>query len=138
MRKSAFIATALAGLAGGAGVVLSALAAHGSSGGPLLETSANFLMLHAAAAIAVSAVALAAPRRGVWLLVPAALFISGSALFCGDLATRALAGARLFPMAAPIGGSLLILGWASVAATGFAAAIAKPVGAGSGPERSLE
>lgn len=138
MRKLAFIATALAGLAGGAGVVLSALAAHGPSGGPLLETSANFLMLHAAAAIAVCAVSLAAPQRGVWFLVPAAFFILGSSLFSGDLATRAFAGARLFPMAAPIGGSLLILGWASVAAAALAAAAAKQVGSRSSPERSLD
>ncbi len=59
MRKLALTAIALAGLAGGAGVILSALAAHGTAGGPLLETSAHFLMLHAAAAIAVCGVALA-------------------------------------------------------------------------------
>jgi uncharacterized membrane protein YgdD (TMEM256/DUF423 family) len=32
-------------------------------------------------------------------------------LFSGDIAARVLMGGRLFPMAAPIGGSLLILGW---------------------------
>jgi len=122
MRKLAFTAAALGGLAGGAGVVLSALAAHGPAGGPLLETSANFLILHAAATIAVAGLALAAPQRAVWFLVPAALFILGSALFCGDLATRAFAGARLFPMAAPIGGTLLIFGWALVVVAALVAA----------------
>ncbi|WOJ90756.1 DUF423 domain-containing protein [Methylocapsa polymorpha] len=122
MRRLAFIAAALGGLAGGAGVVLSALAAHGPAHGPLIDTSANFLILHAAATIAVAALALAAPQRGVWLLVPAALFILGGALFCGDLATRAFTGARLFPMAAPIGGALLIFGWALVAVASLAAA----------------
>lgn len=125
MRKLALTAIALAGLAGGAGVILSALAAHGTAGGPLLETSAHFLMLHAAAAIAVCGVALAAPHGGVWFLAPAALFILGGALFGGDLAARALAGARLFPMAAPIGGTLLIVGWAAVAVAAVAALRAK-------------
>ncbi len=32
----------------------------------------------------------------------------------GDLSARALAGTRLFPMAAPLGGTLLIFGWALV------------------------
>ncbi len=70
MRRLAFTAIALAGLAGGAGVVLSALAAHGTAGGPLLNTAANFLMLHAAAAIAVSGVALASAEQGGWFLFP--------------------------------------------------------------------
>jgi uncharacterized membrane protein YgdD (TMEM256/DUF423 family) len=125
MRKLALTAIALAGLAGGAGVTLSALSAHGTAGGPLLETSAHFLMLHAAAAIAVCGVVLAAPQYGAWFLVPAALFILGGSLFGADLATRALTGTRLFPMAAPIGGTLLIVGWGTVAAAAAAAARAK-------------
>jgi uncharacterized membrane protein YgdD (TMEM256/DUF423 family) len=35
----------------------------------------------------------------------------GAALFSADVALLTLRGARLFPMAAPTGGSLLILGW---------------------------
>jgi uncharacterized membrane protein YgdD (TMEM256/DUF423 family) len=42
------------------------------------------------------------------------LFLSGSLLFGGDLSARALAGTRLFPMAAPLGGTLLTFGWALV------------------------
>jgi uncharacterized membrane protein YgdD (TMEM256/DUF423 family) len=34
-----------------------------------------------------------------------------SALFSGDIALRALVDHRLFPMAAPSGGTLLIGGW---------------------------
>ncbi len=44
---------------------------------------------------------------GGWLL--------GSLLFAGDIALRALAGQRLFPMAAPTGGSLLIAAWLAFA-----------------------
>lgn len=113
MQKWAFAIIALAGLAGGAGVILSAIAAHGAAD-PRLETAAHFLMLHAVAAIATCAIALAAARRERWLLAAAAVFLLGSLLFAGDLSLRALAGAKLFPMAAPIGGTLLILGWALV------------------------
>jgi uncharacterized membrane protein YgdD (TMEM256/DUF423 family) len=113
MRKWAFVASALAGLAGAAGVILSAAAAHGAAD-PRLQTAAMFLILHAAATLAACALALAAPRRGGWLLAAAAVFLLGSLLFCGDLSLRALAGTKLFPMAAPIGGALLILGWALV------------------------
>ncbi|WP_036260813.1 DUF423 domain-containing protein [Methylocapsa aurea] len=115
MPKIALTLAALAGLAGGGGVILAALAAHGG-GGPQLETAANFLMLHAAATLAVCGLALAAPRRGGQFLGAAAIFLLGSLLFCGDLSMRTLAAAKLFPMAAPIGGTLLVLGWAWVAA----------------------
>jgi uncharacterized membrane protein YgdD (TMEM256/DUF423 family) len=39
----------------------------------------------------------------------------GALLFSGDIALRAFAGHRLFPMAAPSGGALLIGGWALLA-----------------------
>ena len=38
-------------------------------------------------------------------------FIFGAALFAGDLAMRQYAGHSLFTMAAPTGGTLLILSW---------------------------
>jgi uncharacterized membrane protein YgdD (TMEM256/DUF423 family) len=81
---------------------------------PRLHTAANFLMLHAAATLAVCGIALAVPQRGIWFLGAAGLFLSGSLLFGGDLSARALAETRLFPMAAPLGGTLLIFGWALV------------------------
>jgi uncharacterized membrane protein YgdD (TMEM256/DUF423 family) len=81
---------------------------------PRLQTAANFLILHAAATLAVCGLALAVPQRGIWFLGAAGLFLSGSLLFGGDLSTRALAGKRLFSMAAPLGGTLLIFGWAFV------------------------
>jgi uncharacterized membrane protein YgdD (TMEM256/DUF423 family) len=64
--------------------------------------------------LSVCGLALAVPQRGMWFLGAAGLFLAGSVLFGGDLSVRALAGARLFPMAAPIGGTLLIFGWALV------------------------
>jgi uncharacterized membrane protein YgdD (TMEM256/DUF423 family) len=113
MRKWACAAAAVAGLTGAGGIILAAAAAHGVPD-PRLQTAANFLLLHAAATLAVCGLALAVPRRGIWFLGAAGLLLSGSLLFGGDLSARALAGTRLFPMAAPLGGTLLIFGWAWV------------------------
>jgi uncharacterized membrane protein YgdD (TMEM256/DUF423 family) len=51
---------------------------------------------------------------------PAALvaiwcWLLGTFLFSGDIALRAFSGHRLFPMAAPMGGSLMIVAWLSFA-----------------------
>ena len=48
-------------------------------------------------------------------------FVLGAALFAGDLSLRAFAGQRLFAMAAPGGGIILILSWLA-----FAAAFRRP------------
>jgi uncharacterized membrane protein YgdD (TMEM256/DUF423 family) len=45
----------------------------------------------------------------------AALLALGTALFAGDLTMRAFFGERLFPMAAPIGGSTTIIAWLVIA-----------------------
>ena len=113
MRKWACAAAAVAGLTGAGGIILAAAAAHGVPD-PRIQTAANFLMIHAAATLAVCGLALAVPQRGIWFLGAPGLLLSGSLLFGGDLSARALAGTRLFPMAAPLGGTLLIFGWAWV------------------------
>jgi uncharacterized membrane protein YgdD (TMEM256/DUF423 family) len=123
LAKLALAAAALAGLSGAAGVGLAAVGAHAAanaSAGPLLTTAANFLLIHAVATLALAGLALAAPRRGGWFLCGGALFLLGGSLFCGDLSVRALTDQRLFPMAAPIGGSLLILGWVATAVAAVA------------------
>ncbi len=46
------------------------------------------------------------------LAIAAAIgLVAGAALFSGDIAMRAFAGHRLFPMAAPTGGVVLIASW---------------------------
>ncbi|HUI20459.1 MAG TPA: DUF423 domain-containing protein [Methylocella sp.] len=107
-------AAILAGLTGASGVILAATAAHGVAD-PRVQTASNFLLLHALATLAVCGLSLAVPQRGTWFLGAAALFLGGSLLFGGDLSVRAFAGTRLFPMAAPIGGMVLILAWIFVA-----------------------
>lgn len=96
------------GLSGAAGVALSAVAAH--AGGGNVATAANFLLLHAPAFLAMGLFG----ASGVLRLGAFAL-LAGLTLFCGDLLLRHYAGARLFPMAAPAGGTLMILGWLVIA-----------------------
>ena len=104
----------LAGLSGLAGVAVSAAAAH-SAGAQNLETAGRFLLIHAAALIGLAALAGAGlvhpttARAAGWAL------LLGVALFAGDLTVRVWRGAALFPMAAPSGGILLMVGWALVA-----------------------
>jgi uncharacterized membrane protein YgdD (TMEM256/DUF423 family) len=110
----------LAGLMGAAGVVLAAAAAHGERA-IRLDAAGYLLLLHASAVVAGVAVL----DRGLvsWPLAIAGLsgFVLGSALFAGDLSLRAFVGRRLFPMAAPSGGALLIAGWLLLALAALAA-----------------
>lgn len=108
MRIWTMLVSALAGLMGASGVGLAAAAAH-ISGAATLATAANFLLFHAAALLALTLGMRETYHRG--LLAAALLIGIGSILFCGDLALRALTGIKLFPMAAPAGGMMLIAGW---------------------------
>ena len=111
MDRTAFLIAGLGAIAGTAGVIAAAGAAHGSAD-PLLQIAANMLLFHAAALVGLGALC----RPGQRLMPAAGLVLAlGTALFSGDLARRALTGERLFPMAAPTGGTLLILGWAVLA-----------------------
>ena len=108
------ILIALAGLMGAAGVVLLAAGAHAAPGAGL-DSAGQMLLFHAAAVIA----AAAALTQGL-LFRPLALaaaigLIVGAMLFSGDIAMRAFAGHRLFPMAAPTGGFVLIASWLGLA-----------------------
>lgn len=103
-----FIA-ALAALMGAAGVALAAASTH-LAGGDLGRTAALFLILHAAALIAVCA-----HRAGAWPTVAGLFLAIGAILFAADLSARAFLGGRLFPFAAPIGGSTMILAWLALA-----------------------
>lgn len=114
------IGLVMGGISGALGVALSALAAHVDTTG-LLATAADMLMFHAPAFLALAA--LAQVRRVPLLPLALALIGIGLMLFCGDLASRALRDARLFPMAAPTGGMLLIVGWA---ATALSAVLVRP------------
>jgi uncharacterized membrane protein YgdD (TMEM256/DUF423 family) len=118
MRLWSMILAALGGLLGAAGVGLAAAAAH-LSGEPSAAIAANFLLFHAAALLAITALNAARPHP--LLLVAGFLMVIGAVLFSGDLALRAFAALRLIPMGAPAGGIILILGWIVAAVGGVAA-----------------
>jgi uncharacterized membrane protein YgdD (TMEM256/DUF423 family) len=110
----------LAGLMGASGIALAAAGAHAAPGAGL-DSAASMLLFHAAAVV--GAVALA--RQGALirplLLVALVAWVLGGVLFSGDIALRAFAGHRLFAMAAPSGGVILIIGWLALAAAGLGA-----------------
>ena len=101
------------GLCGAAGVALSAAAAH--LGGAFTGTAASFLLMHAPALLAIG---LAGGNR--MLRVGGLILLAGLVVFAGDLLARDHLSTRLFPMAAPVGGTLLIAGWLAVAASALA------------------
>jgi uncharacterized membrane protein YgdD (TMEM256/DUF423 family) len=112
----------LAGLMGAAGVALLAAGAHASPGAGL-DSAGQILLFHAAALTGgVAALAQGLLVRPLGLIALAA-FVLGAVLFSGDIALRAFAGQRLFPFAAPTGGTILILAWLAVAVAGALAAI---------------
>lgn len=103
-------AIAGAGVIGAAGVAMAAAAAHGSDA--RLLGAASAICLANAPALLVLGVAGRHLRLGV---LSAALLVLGTVLFAGDLGLRALAGQRLFPMAAPLGGTAMIAAWLLIA-----------------------
>jgi uncharacterized membrane protein YgdD (TMEM256/DUF423 family) len=100
----------LAGIMGADGVILAAVAAHQGDASRLLPAS-SMLLFHATAVLAVVVLT----ERGIVVgkggLAAGFGFVIASALFAGDLSLRHFADHALFPFAAPIGGSLLILSW---------------------------
>jgi uncharacterized membrane protein YgdD (TMEM256/DUF423 family) len=104
------ILIALAGVMGAAGIMLTAAGAH-SRPGVGLDSAGYLLVLHALAVIA----GVMAVRQGL-LLRPLGLaviwgFVVGAGLFAADVTMRVYLGTRLFPMAAPTGGMIMILAW---------------------------
>jgi uncharacterized membrane protein YgdD (TMEM256/DUF423 family) len=114
------ILIALAGLMGAAGIVLAAAGAHGKPASGL-DSAGYLLLIHAMAAIAaVLALRAGLLNRPLGAVVPWG-FIIGASLFAADVAARAWLGGRLFPFAAPAGGTVLILAWLVLAVAAIVA-----------------
>jgi uncharacterized membrane protein YgdD (TMEM256/DUF423 family) len=113
------ILIALAGVMGAAGIVLAAAGAHGKPGAGL-DSAGYLLLIHATAVVAGTA----AMRFGIILrplgLIVLCGFVLGAALFAADVAARAYLGGRLFPLAAPTGGVILIISWLALTAAALA------------------
>jgi uncharacterized membrane protein YgdD (TMEM256/DUF423 family) len=105
---------------GAGGIVLAAAGAHASPGAGL-DSAAYMLLFHAATVIGAAALVQQAMLWRPLAMAALAAWIVGSVLFAGDLALRAFAGHRLFVMAAPSGGIILIVGWLFFAAAAIGA-----------------
>jgi uncharacterized membrane protein YgdD (TMEM256/DUF423 family) len=113
---------ATAGLGGVASVIAGTIAAH-LTGDPraaeLLRTGALYGMVHAAALIALMALAQGRePRRGA-AMVAGWSFAAGILLFSGSLFALAASEARWLGWVTPFGGAALILGWAALLVLGL-------------------
>ncbi|MBV9512237.1 MAG: DUF423 domain-containing protein [Caulobacteraceae bacterium] len=108
---------ALAALSGFVGVAAGAFGAHGV-GDPqvklLLKTGAEYQMIHALAVFA----CLAAQRAGARTAgIAAWLFLAGGLLFAGSLYVLALGRQGWAGPITPLGGLMLLAGWAVLAAS---------------------
>lgn len=101
---------AFAGLIGAAGVTAAAAAAHWADE-RLLGAASAICLANAPALLALGFVG-ARLRLGT---LAAVLLILGTALFAGDVSLRAFSGDGLFSMAAPLGGSTVIIAWLLIA-----------------------
>ena len=99
----------LGALAGLIGVAMAALAAHGlaPAAAALVRNGVEMQVWHA---LALLACGLWAPRGGKLADSAGAAFALGIALFCGSVYALGLGAAHAAP-AAPVGGTLLMLGW---------------------------
>jgi uncharacterized membrane protein YgdD (TMEM256/DUF423 family) len=100
----------LAAVMGGDGVILAAAVAHQPDAARLASAS-SMLLFHSLAVLAAVALAERGVIHGRIGIAAAFGFVIAAILFAGDLTLRQYAGHSLFPMAAPTGGTLLIVSW---------------------------
>ena len=86
------------------------------------ETAVRYCLFHALALVLVGVLA-GQPQVGAargLLSVAGWAFLVGTLVFCGFLATLAVSGVKILGAIVPIGGVLLLVGWACLAAAGWA------------------
>jgi uncharacterized membrane protein YgdD (TMEM256/DUF423 family) len=110
--------TGIAALFGCIGIIFAAAGAHAKPGSGL-DSAGHMLLFHAPAVIATCAAMISGLVYRPLGIGAAILLLLGVALFSGDLALRAYTGHRLFPMAAPTGGMVMIAGWLLLALAAF-------------------
>ena len=110
MSRAGRILVVLAAIMGADGVMLAAASAH-QADASRLGSASSMLLFHASAVLAAVALAERAVINARIGLAAAFGFVIAASLFAGDLTLRQYAGHGLFPMAAPAGGTLLIVSW---------------------------
>ena len=104
----------VSGAMGAAGVALAAAASHGGDT-VFLGSASTMCLAHAPVLLG-----LYLGHRSFHTATTAALVLGiGTIVFAGDLVSRHYLGHRMFPFAAPLGGSLMMLGWLAIAAGAF-------------------
>ena len=104
----------LSGLLGVGGVALAAAATH-TGATQLLGNASTMCLAHAPILLGIYV-----GWERIKTAAPAAILLGvGTVLFTGDLISRHFTGSGAFPMAAPIGGVGMILGWLALAAAAF-------------------
>src|SRR3984957_15910773 len=115
MTRSPFILASVAALMGAAGVALAAAGVH-ANGGELAQRGELFLLLHAVAALAIAEDTGIGAGAGRAFLIVGFVMEAGSILFSAELAMHVFTETRIFPFAAPLGGTTMILSWLALAA----------------------
>ena len=100
---------ALAACLGAAGVLLLAAGSHAAPG--TVTIAGQMLLFHAPTLMAAVLARDAGHLHGQVGRVAIVVLAAGVIVFGADLALRGFGHGRLFPMAAPIGGTLTIAGW---------------------------
>lgn len=101
----------LAGVIGACGVALAAAASHGTDA-KLLGNAAMICLAHGPTLLAIYA-----GYTALRTAAAAGLVLGfGTLLFAADLFIRHVSGSGVFPMAAPVAGMAMIVGWLLVAA----------------------
>ena len=117
---------AVAAGAFGAHGLRAVLESHGQAGN--WETASRYALCHALAVVAVGTLALIRPA--VSLAAAGWCFLAGTVIFSGCLFALALSGLKPLGAVVPVGGLLLIAGWALLAVAGWRAAGEHPTGRG--------
>jgi uncharacterized membrane protein YgdD (TMEM256/DUF423 family) len=119
MIRAWLIAAALGGFLSVAAGAAAAHIAAGERAAELLRLGALYGMVHAAALIAVTAMAQSRDRLGLALTVAGWSFAAGILLFSLSLFALALTGREWLGMITPLGGTGLLVGWAALALYAF-------------------
>ena len=111
----------LAGIFGGLSVAAGAFGAHALREQvsermlEIFDTGARYQMYHALALLLVGILMSRLDKPPIFLVVSGWLFIIGVVIFSGSLYAITLSGMRTLGAIAPLGGTLLIAGWATLA-----------------------
>lgn len=103
------------GLFGASGVGLAAAAAHVSGASNLLAPASSIALAHAPAIL----VLYLADEKVKTATLSGLVIALGALLFCADLVIKQFTGNSLFPMAAPTGGIMMMVGWLLLALAAF-------------------